>query len=97
MKWDTSTAKKLFTHHLSICLKAPTKCTTKLCPKGKELCFVNEIKQFITRRKDIQKRRVDIVKGKTIRRHSFLGSKEPQSNPKQLAVNPPEHCSGCHR
>lgn len=98
MKWDDSPAKKLFAKHLSTCLKDPKNCSsTKLCSKGQKNCYVGEIKQFIARRHDIKKRRKDIVDGKTVKRHSFMGSKEPQSNPKQLAVNPPEHCSGCHR
>ncbi|TNE50595.1 MAG: hypothetical protein EP343_07870 [Deltaproteobacteria bacterium] len=34
---------------------------------------------------------------KTVLRHKFLDWKWPQQDPKQLFVNPPEHCSGCHR
>lgn len=33
---------------------------------------------------------------KTVLRHKFLRT-WPQQDPKQLFVNPPEHCSGCHR
>jgi hypothetical protein len=50
------------------------------------------------KRKDIMERRKMIAKGKVIRPQAFFGlQRTHQFNPKTLVVNPPQHCSGCHR
>lgn len=85
MKWEGSAEQKKFQADLKSCLS------------DQKSCNDSYIRDFIARRRDIQTRRKDIVAGKTIKRHQFLNWKWPQEDPKQLFVNPPEHCSGCHR
>jgi hypothetical protein len=71
--------------------------TITLCLRDLATCPSPELKRFMQRRKDIQRQREDIAFGRTTVRHSFLGHNIPQSDPAQIIVFPPEHCSGCHR
>lgn len=85
MKWDGSSEKKKFQQELKACLA------------DRKACKNSYIKNFMARRKDIQRRRKAMLAGKTVRRHNFMGWKWPQEDVMKLLVNPPEHCSGCHR
>lgn len=50
------------------------------------------------KRKDINIRRKAIAAGTVVRPKSFFGlQRSHQFDPKKLVVNPPQHCSGCHR
>ncbi len=85
MDWEGSEEQKKFRAELEKCAAEPEKCQHP------------DIKKFLERRRDIRQRRKDMLAGKTVRAHSFLGKIRPQDDPKKLLVNPPEHCSGCHR
>ncbi len=85
MSWAGSPEQKKFQADLKACLA------------NAKACKNTYIKGFMARRKDIQRRRKAIVAGNTVRRHDFMGWKWPQEDALQLLVNPPEHCSGCHR
>lgn len=81
MKWDDSKAKKVYKPWLD---KA----------RYVDGNFAKGLK-----RRDIQKRRKDLtIAGKITRPHHFFGlGRRHQYDPKKLVVNPPQHCSGCHR
>lgn len=74
-----------------------TKAKKKYVPWKDKTRYADFTKKIL-KRKDIMERRKAIKEGRVVRPHKFFGlERSAQFNPKTLVVNPPQHCSGCHR